>query len=77
VELLLSPPTLLFPPKFFRQHLSRVDNIASNGVATRNYIGWDAEGVEKVLRGESEVADMINTIQKAQFNSIGTCMAVS
>jgi hypothetical protein len=33
--------------------------------------------VEKVLRGESEVADMINTIQKAQFNSIGTCMAVS
>jgi len=45
----------------------------SNGVKSRNYIRWDAEGVEKVPPNEAEdiqaVADMINQIQKAQFNN--------
>jgi len=38
----------------------------------RNYIHWDAEGVEKVPEGEAEhiqaVADMINDAQRRQFN---------
>lgn len=46
--------------------------MASIGVATHNYIKWDAPGVEKIPSGELEdiqaVADMINTIQKAQYN---------
>jgi hypothetical protein len=45
----------------------------TKGVNTSNYIRWDADGVEKVPPGEAEdvqaVADMINTIQKAQFNN--------
>ena len=46
--------------------------MASTGMATRNYIKWDAPGVEKISEGEAEgiqaVADMINTIQKVQYN---------
>lgn len=45
----------------------------TKGVNTSNYIRWDADGVEKVPPGEAEdvqaVADMINTIQKSQFNN--------
>ncbi|KAF1990929.1 heme-dependent catalase [Aulographum hederae CBS 113979] len=41
-------------------------------LATRNYIRWDAQGVEKILEGEEKdiqaVADMINAGQRAQFN---------
>jgi len=44
----------------------------SNGVESRKYIRWDAAGVENVPPGEAEdiqeVADMINTIQKAMYN---------
>jgi hypothetical protein len=54
--------------------------MASNGVATGDYIKWDAPGVEKIPQGEAEdiqaVAAMINKIQKAQYNNTGICMAV-
>lgn len=47
-------------------------NCHSNGVATRNYMKWDAPGVESIPPNEAEdiqaVADMINKIQHAQFN---------
>ncbi|TKA52456.1 hypothetical protein B0A49_11025, partial [Cryomyces minteri] len=43
----------------------------------RNYIRWDSKGVENVPEGEQEdiqaVADMINDIQKAQYNSHRHC----
>lgn len=46
--------------------------MATNGVASRNYIRWDTPGVEKIPEGEAEdiqaVADMINVMQRAQFN---------
>ncbi|KAL8957975.1 MAG: hypothetical protein Q9193_004879, partial [Seirophora villosa] len=46
-------------------------------LAGRNYIRWDAEGVEKIPENEEDdikaVADMINTIQKAQWNSHRHC----
>ncbi|KAL8690212.1 MAG: hypothetical protein Q9218_004294 [Villophora microphyllina] len=42
-----------------------------------SYIRWDAEGVEKTPENEEEdikaVAEMINTIQKAQWNSHRHC----
>ncbi|KAF4625245.1 hypothetical protein G7Y89_g12923 [Cudoniella acicularis] len=48
-------------------------NAHSNRVASRDYIRWDAEGVEKIPPNEQEdiqaVAEMINKIQRAQFNS--------
>lgn len=41
-------------------------------LASRNYIRWDAEGVEKIPENEEEdinaVAEMINAMQKAQWN---------
>jgi hypothetical protein len=47
--------------------------MASNGLTSRKYIQWNAPGVEKVPPGEAEdiqaVADMINTMQKAQYNN--------
>jgi hypothetical protein len=47
--------------------------MAANGFASRNYLRWDAPSVEKVPPGEAEdiqaVADMINTMQKAQYNN--------
>ena len=46
-------------------------------LANRKYIRWDDEGVEKVPPNESEdiqaVADMINRIQKAQYNMHRHC----
>ncbi|KAI9873338.1 MAG: hypothetical protein M1830_000518 [Pleopsidium flavum] len=43
----------------------------------RKYIRWDAEGVENIQPNEAEdiqaVADMINAIQKAQWNSHRHC----
>ena len=46
-------------------------------LANRNYIRWDAEGVEKIPPNEEEdikaVADMINVIQKAQWNNHRHC----
>jgi hypothetical protein len=47
----------------------------TNGLEIRNYIRWDTEGVEEIPPHEQEdiqaVADMINTMQKAQFNNHG------
>lgn len=44
----------------------------SNTVDTSKYVRWDS-GVEQVPPGEAEdiqaVADMINAMQKAQFNN--------
>lgn len=46
-------------------------------MSKRHYIRWDAEGVEKIPPNEDEdiqaVADMINAIQKAQWNSHRHC----
>lgn len=46
-------------------------------LADRKYIRWDAEGVEKIAENEEEdikaVADMINAIQKAQWNNHRHC----
>lgn len=43
-----------------------------NDLSDRNYIRWDAEGVEYIPEGEEEdiqaVADQINAIQRAQWN---------
>lgn len=48
-------------------------------MADRNYIHWQAEGVEKIPPNEQEdiqaVADMINAIQKAQWNSHRHCFS--
>lgn len=45
----------------------------------RKYIRWDAEGVENIQPNEAEdiqaVADMINVIQKAQWNSHRHCFS--
>ena len=45
----------------------------------RKYIHWQAEGVEKIPPSEQEdiqaVADMINAIQKAQWNSHRHCFS--
>ena len=41
-------------------------------LSNRNYIRWDAEGVEKIPPNEEEdikaVADQINLIQKTHYN---------
>lgn len=46
-------------------------------LSKRNYIRWDAEGVEKIPSGEKEeidaVAEQINCIQKAQWNMHRHC----
>ena len=46
-------------------------------MSKRKYIRWDADGVEKIPPNEAEdiqaVAEMINTIQKAQWNSHRHC----
>ena len=46
-------------------------------MSKRDYIRWDAEGVEKIPPNEDEdiqaVADMINAIQKAQWNNHRHC----
>lgn len=43
----------------------------------RKYIRWDAEGVEKLQPNEAEdiqaVADQINAIQRAMYNSHRHC----
>lgn len=48
-----------------------------NKLEGRNYIKWDDASVEKIPDGEEEdikaVADMINEIQKAQYNSHRHC----
>lgn len=45
----------------------------------RKYIRWDAEGVENIQPNEAEdiqaVADQINAIQKAQWNSHRHCFS--
>ena len=49
----------------------------SRKLQDRNYVRWDEEGVEKIPEGEAEdiqaVADQINAIQKAQYNSHRHC----
>ncbi|KAH6674612.1 catalase-like domain-containing protein [Halenospora varia] len=63
-----------------------ISKIASNGTnghtnglasRTKNYIRWDAEGVEKIPPNDAEdiqvVADMINKIQRAQYNNHRYC----
>jgi hypothetical protein len=51
--------------------------MTSSGVDSRNYIRWDDPRVEKIPPGEAEdiqaVADMINDIQRAQFNMHRHC----
>ena len=46
-------------------------------LASRNYIKWDDPSVEKKAEGEDEdiqaVAEQINAIQKAQYNSHRHC----
>ena len=46
-------------------------------LASRNYLKWDDPSVEKKAEGEDEdiqaVADQINAIQKAQYNSHRHC----
>jgi hypothetical protein len=46
-------------------------------LASRNYIRWDDPNVEKKQEGEDEdiraVAEQINAIQKAQYNSHRHC----
>ena len=48
-------------------------------LADRKYIRWQDEGVEKIPPNEQEdiqaVADMINAIQKAQWNSHRHCFS--
>ena len=48
-------------------------------MSKREYIRWDAEGVEKIPPNEADdiqaVADMINTIQKTQWNSHRHCFS--
>ena len=48
-----------------------------DAVANRKYIHWQDEGVEKIPPNEAEdmqaVADRINTMQKAQYNSHRHC----
>lgn len=46
-------------------------------MAGRNYIHWQQDGVEKLPPNEKEdiqaVADMINAMQKAQYNNHRHC----
>ena len=46
-------------------------------MAKRKYIHWQDEGVEKIPPNEKEdiqaVADMINSMQKAQYNNHRHC----
>ncbi len=46
-------------------------------MANRKYIHWQAEGVEKIPENEAEdiqtVAEMINGMQKAQYNQHRHC----
>lgn len=46
-------------------------------MANRKYLSWKSEGVEKIPPNEAEdiqaVADMINAMQKAQYNSHRHC----
>ena len=48
-------------------------------MSKRHYLRWDAEGVEKIPPNEAEdiqaVADMINAIQKAQWNNHRHCFS--
>ena len=48
-------------------------------LADRKYVRWQDEGVEKIPPNEQEdiqaVADMINAIQKAQWNSHRHCFS--
>lgn len=48
-----------------------------NAMASRKYIHWQDEGVENIPPNEEEdiqaVADMINAMQKTQFNSHRHC----
>ena len=50
---------------------------ATNGVATRSYIRWDAPGVEEIQPNEAEdtreVVKQINCIQRAQYNLHRVC----
>ncbi|TGO57646.1 hypothetical protein BCON_0063g00030 [Botryotinia convoluta] len=52
-------------------------SIESDGLKSRNYIKWDASGVEVIPPNEQEdiqaIADQINAIQKAQFNAHRHC----
>jgi len=48
------------------------NNLKEEDLSNRNYIRWDAEGVEKIPDDEeadiNAVAEQINLIQKAQWN---------
>ena len=50
---------------------------STEDLGKRNYILWDAKGVEEKPSNEDEdiqtVADQINAIQKAQFNNHRHC----
>ena len=50
---------------------------SQKAMADRKYIHWQAEGVEKIPPNEAEdiqaVADQINWMQKAQYNSHRHC----
>ncbi|KAH7061455.1 catalase-like domain-containing protein [Macrophomina phaseolina] len=52
-------------------------NASPAELARRNYIRWDAEGVEEVPPNEAQdiqaVADMINEIQRAHWNNTRHC----
>jgi hypothetical protein len=58
---------------------TNVTNGHSNGVSSRNYIKWDSEGVQSIPPNEAEdiqaVADMINKIQRTQFNKARHCFS--
>ncbi|EPE36826.1 Heme-dependent catalase-like protein [Glarea lozoyensis ATCC 20868] len=51
----------------------------SNGVSSRHYIRWDSEGVQSIPSNEAEdikaVAEMINSIQRTQFNKARHCFS--
>jgi hypothetical protein len=52
--------------------MDETTNGASSDLGNRNYIRWDAEGVEKIPPNEAEdikaVAEQLNCIQRAMFN---------
>jgi hypothetical protein len=58
---------------------SNVANGHLNKVSSRNYIRWDSEGVQSIPPHEAEdiqaVAEMINKIQRMQFNKARHCFS--
>lgn len=75
--LLLPRPFNLFPITWCLIMASNGHTASPEELAKRNYIRWDAEGVEKIPPNEAEdiqaVADMINEIQRAHWNNARHC----